>query len=190
MLWLIWIGTSLLPDLHASTRLPCSEEFNDASEQPGPLQSASPASCSRRPASRPASASSDGGPLTPRARGSPSSKRPSIDFESTVGQPATGAPLSHSINPKAAHKQQRGRAVQVSQPGGLNSAALTSMAAVGKGAESAAVPHTPSEGATRVGLPHEGPFRQPGPREIAVQVICHIRCNTPGGEGPLTSSQI
>ena len=170
-------ATGLLPDLHASACMPCSDELNDASEQPGPLQTSPPASCSGRQARRPASSSGEG-PLTSRARGSPTSKRTSIDFESTVGQPGTGAPLSHSIMPRAAHKQQRGGVVQAFQPGGLDSAAVASTAAVGPGAVSAAVPPTPSGGATRAGLPRGAASRQPGAKETAVQVVCHIRYNT------------
>ena len=63
-------ATRLLPDLHASACMPCSDDLNDASEQPGPLQTSPPASCSGRQARRPASSSGEG-PLTSRARGYP-----------------------------------------------------------------------------------------------------------------------
>ena len=170
-------ATSLLPDLHAGACMPCSDELNDASEQPDLLQTLSPASCSGRSACMPASASGDA-PLTSRVRGGPSSKCVSIDFESTVGQPGTGAPLSQSIIPEAEHKQQD-RAVQAFWPGGLDSAAVASTAAVGAVAMSAAVSPTPSGGGTRAALPRGGPSRQPGPQETAVRVVCHIRYSTP-----------
>ena len=108
------LATSLLPDLHASACMPCSDELKDAPEQPGVLHTLSPTSCREHPASRPASASElPPSPHEPQAA-PPASAQPLI-LRALLASLAQ-EPLSQSIIQGVAHQQQRSRAVQVSQP--------------------------------------------------------------------------